>query len=517
MNASLKRLILCGFLSFLGLVTVFPQSSFAQSARRNSKTVSLVVVQINDVYEITPVENGKSGGLARVATILKQLRKRHKNVLVVLAGDFLSPSALGTAKVNGERLAGAQMVSVLNALGVDIVTFGNHEFDIKERQLRARLAESKFRWTTTNVFDKYGKPYKKVSSVERLIFKEGGQEFRVGLFGVTLQGKYPSWVKVKKPFPAAKKAIAKLKKDSDFIIGLTHFALEEDIRLAVEHPDVDLILGGHEHENIRLYRGRNFTPIIKADANARSIYIHRIEYHTGLKKARVQSFFQRVTENIPEDPKTKALVDAWVRKGFDAFRKQGFQPRKIVATTNVPLDGREGSVRNRPTQLTQLIADAFLLEAKNADLSIYNAGSIRIDDELPPGPITQYDVIRILPFGGEIWTVEMTGAVLKQTLEAGVASKGIGGFLQTAGVSRAGNQWLIAGKPLDTQRKYSVAISDYLAKGLEFGMDFLNHKTNPGITLKKKHRDMRQAFIDQLQKSFPGSSKSAKKKKARLY
>ncbi|MDF1664229.1 MAG: bifunctional metallophosphatase/5'-nucleotidase [Planctomycetota bacterium] len=516
MKRSIRRLALVGVLALSCLVTMLTEPSFAQGVRKKSETVSLVVVQLNDIYEITPVENGKSGGLARVATILKQVRKRHKNVLVVLTGDFLSPSALGTAKVNGERLAGAQMVSVLNAIGVDLVTFGNHEFDVKERQLRSRIDESKFRWTSTNVFDKKGQAFKKVSPLERLTVRQGSNQFRVGLFGVTLQGKYPDWVQVAKPFPAANKAIAQLKKDTDFIIGLTHFEIEDDIRLANTANDVNLILGGHEHENVRLYRGRNFTPILKADANARSIYIHKIDFDVATKKARVQSHFQRITSQIPEDPKIKALVDGWVKRGFDAFRKQGFRPRDVVATTDVPMDGREGSVRNGPTHLTRLIAESFLLEAKGADLSIYNAGSIRVDDELPPGPLSQYDVIRILPFGGEIWTVKMTGKVLAQTLNAGLASKGVGGYLQCAKVSRKDKHWFIGGKKLNPSRSYSVAISAYLALGLEFGMDFLDHRKNPDITLVEKHRDMRQAFIDQLKKSFP-KNKSKSKGKARLY
>ena len=113
--------------------------------------VEVTLLQINDVYEITPVEGGRSGGLARVATLRRRLLAENPDTFTLLAGDFVSPSALGTAKVDGETLAGKQMVSVLNALGLDVATFGNHEFDVKEAQLRERLAESKFRWTSANV------------------------------------------------------------------------------------------------------------------------------------------------------------------------------------------------------------------------------------------------------------------------------------------------------------------------------------------------------------------------------
>lgn len=62
---------------------------------------------MNDVYEITPLENGKVGGMARVAQLRNQLKQKNKNTFTILAGDFLSPSVLGTVKNEGKRIAGA--------------------------------------------------------------------------------------------------------------------------------------------------------------------------------------------------------------------------------------------------------------------------------------------------------------------------------------------------------------------------------------------------------------------------
>jgi hypothetical protein len=117
------------------------------------------ILHFNDVYEITPVEGGRSGGLARVATVRKQLLARGIPLLTTLGGDFLSPSALGTARVDGEILAGKQMVAVLNAVGLDWTTLGNHEFDIAAPLFRARIAESKFRYVVSNVTDTLGRPF----------------------------------------------------------------------------------------------------------------------------------------------------------------------------------------------------------------------------------------------------------------------------------------------------------------------------------------------------------------------
>src|SRR5690606_31026488 len=116
-----------------------------------SKAVTVTLVHLNDVYEILPIEGGKVGGLARVATVIQRLRKANPALLTTLGGDYLSPSALGTARVDGQPLAGRQMVDVLNATGVDWATFGNHEFDVSEPAFRAHLTQAKFRFVSTNV------------------------------------------------------------------------------------------------------------------------------------------------------------------------------------------------------------------------------------------------------------------------------------------------------------------------------------------------------------------------------
>jgi 5'-nucleotidase / UDP-sugar diphosphatase len=163
------------------------------------------------------------------------------------------------------------------------------------------------------------------------------------------------------------------------------------------------------------------------------------------------------------------------------------------------LDGSEGSVRNKPTQLTQLIAESMQTEA-GADLALFNGGSIRVDDVLPPGSITQYDIIRILPFGGKVQLVELPGSILLQALNQGIANKGTGGYLQTFGVefNETSKTWMVQGKPLQPATRYRVAANDFLMSGKEKGLDFLNFNT-PDIRLLSEHGDIRFALIKQLQ------------------
>lgn len=468
--------------------------------------VEVVILQINDVYEITPIEGGKVGGMARVAAIEDRFLAENPNTVMMLAGDFLSPSAIGTAEVDGERLSGKQMVDVLNSAGLDWATFGNHEFDVKEGELRARLEEADFGMVSGNVAAASGVAFPGVQTHAILTFAgPGGDQVRIGIISATLQTGAPDWVAISDPLAALRAQAAALDPETDVIVALTHLALEDDEAVAVDIPAVDVVLGGHEHENWQIWRGGDLTPIFKADANARTVYIHRLRYDTRSGKLAIASELLPITDALPEDPATAAIANAWVDKAFDAFRAQGFEPEEVVADVPVALDGRSSVVRVTTTALTDLVGAAMAAGVPEAELAIYNSGSIRIDDVLPPGPVSQYDVIRILPFGGAVVYAEMTGELLARVLDQGVESSGNGGYLHTANVSRtsAEGPWLVSGAPLDPDRVYKVAITDFLLTGREAGLDYLT-RDEPGVIATEDRDDIRKMVIDQMRTEYGG-------------
>lgn len=478
-----------------------------------AEVVNITVLQLNDIYEITPVEGGKRGGLARVASLRQKLVKQNPHTYTVLAGDAFSPSALGTAKVNGQRLAGQQMVAVMNAIGFDYATFGNHEFDLSKDQFLQRLKESRFRWFSGNVVDASGKSFPGVSPFEITTVKgRQGNPVRVGWIGLTLPSNPKDYVQYRDLMETARSQVKALQGKTDILIALTHLSLDQDQQLASALPEIDLILGGHEHENMQQWRlvgetqkkrkcNGGLTPIFKADANARTVYIHDLQYDTKTQCLRIDSRLQPVTAAMPEDPRTAKIVQQWVERGFQGFRADGFEPEQAIATTTETLDGLESSVRNRSTNLTQLIAQAMLAEVEGANLAIFNGGSIRIDDQIPAGSITQYDVIRMLPFGGKVLAVDLKGDLLKRVLDQGRINRGSGGYLQTANVSwdDASKTWMIQGRSLDPNQTYRVAINDFLMSGNETGLGFLTLQA-PGAKLVAERQDIRFAVINQLQK-----------------
>lgn len=480
------------------------QSEAMAASDLPDSVVPITLIHLNDVYEITPVSGGREGGLARVATLRKQLLAENPNTFMLLAGDLFSPSALGTANVDGERLAGRQTVSVMNAIGLDFMTFGNHEFDLNQERFLKRLAESEFTWFSSNVFDANGQPFPGVAKNHILtVTDDKGQEVRIGLFGLTLGSNPQDYVTYTDPFAAAAEQVAEFRGQVDILIGLTHLAVEDDTKLSQQFPEIDLIIGGHEHENMRVEPGPGLAPVFKADANARTVYIHRLLYDTAGGELEINSRLQPVTDAIPDDPEALQVVNQWTELGFEGFRASGFNPEQIITRVDIALDGLEASVRNKPTELTQIIATAMLNAAPGAELSIYNGGSIRIDDIIPPGSLTEYDVIRILPFGGETVSVEMTGTLLKQVLDQGRANAGNGGYLQTANVATDGSgNWFISGEPLAETRAYLVAINDFLLTGNEQGLDYLT-PDNSGLKVLETHGDIRKATIEQLKAEFP--------------
>jgi 5'-nucleotidase/UDP-sugar diphosphatase len=477
----------------------------APSAQTPTPPATVTFVHLNDIYEIQPVQGGKAGGPARVATLLAQLKRSNAPLVTTLGGDYLSPSALGTALVDGKPLAGRQMVDVLNRMGVDWATFGNHEFDVSEEAFRAHLTEAKFRIVSTNVTGADGKPFPGVPTSMIVPFTSAGRTVKIGLIGVTIDSTKKDWVRYREPIAAAREEVAKLHGQVDAIVALTHLRLVDDVDLVNAVPEIDLVLGGHEHENWLLRRGPRFVPIIKADANVRSLAIVTMTFGAPGTHPTVSSRLQVIDDTIASDPTVEAAARQWTNLGFAAFRREGFSPETVVATATEPLDGLESTVRNRPGRLTELVVASLAHEVKNPDVALLNGGSLRIDDVIPARPITEYDVIRILPFGGRVLEATFEGELLARVIDTGMNNQGLGGYLHTWGVRRENGKLLVQGKPLDPKARYRVALTDYLLTGGEVNLGYLT-RSNPQVSGIKEFRDIRQAVIDEFKAVYPSPS-----------
>jgi len=405
----IRRSVVAACVTLLAGCAVAPSPTPASSPLR--------FLLINDVYFGDTVRDG-TAGLARVAALRDSLQ-RTGPVTFVLAGDFLSPSLLS------KWYRGEQMRQELNAAKIDRVTFGNHEFELDRDTLISRIANSRFKWTSANCMMANGNPFPGVSRWDTSTI----QGVKVGVFGVTIEESYRRYVKCNNADSAAHWAVASLKgAGAQVIYGLTHQTKEADSLLMLREPDITFILGGHEHEWHRILIGDR--RLLKADANSRSAQLLTL---IRTASGWVQSDeLIKIDKRFPFDPSTQAVVSSW----SDSIAKR-LGAERVVATTEFPLDGRDAVNRAQESPLGDLVTDAMRI-GTGADAALMNSGTMRIDDVLAAGPITNYLLESIFLFGDEtrIMTFPITGARLRTILEHGIAdgSVGKGPYLQVSGL-----------------------------------------------------------------------------------
>jgi 5'-nucleotidase len=307
----------------------------------------ITLLQLNDVYQISPVDRGARGGLARVATMRREIMRDSPNTLFVLGGDTLSPSVASTF------FQGRQMVDVWNALELDYAVFGNHEFDFGDDVLRERIKESKFAWLGANVVERRtGRPF---GGTPPFLLREIGG-IRIGLFGVLTPdtaktSKASSDVMFLSPCETARPIIAEMRKrGAQIIVALTHLTIREDKELAACARDIDLILGGHEHTLLTSLAGR--TPILKMGSDARNL--GRVDLFISPNGKLESMDWQAipVTAEIADAPDIKLIIDNYERQ-------LSAELDKTIGTTRVALDARQRANRTMETALGSYVADAF--------------------------------------------------------------------------------------------------------------------------------------------------------------
>jgi len=470
------------------LIILFLFTILFVSCSSDDGKISFTILQLNDVYEISSIQGGKYGGMARVETVHQELVAKNKNTLLVMAGDFLNPSLLGTMKHEGVRVRGKQMIEVMNAMSFDLVAFGNHEFDLSKKNLQQRMDESVFPWISSNVFHKTLDSIKSFSqqidgvettikgSFIKEITDDDGTKIKIGFISVCIPSNPRSYVLYEDMFTSIHKEYESIKNKVDIVIGLTHVKIAHDRKIAQLLPNIPLIMGGHEHTNKNEMIGN--VRITKADANAKTAYIHSINYDKKNKNTIISSQLKSIDTSITDNLKVKLVVDKWIDIMETQISKIVEKPYDIIYKTKIPLDGRDTPIRSIQTNLGQIIATSMAFSYDNkVDCAIVNGGSIRIDDQLI-GDINSIDIFRVLPFGGPVLKVKMKGSLLKKVLDYGKQSSGTGAYLQRNNIQIDYQNFKVNNKEIISSKIYTVAVSDYLMKG--FDIPFLNSK-HPGV------------------------------------
>jgi 5'-nucleotidase len=478
-----------------------------------SSWVQIRLLQLNDVYEYNPSLPGESAnlqksveqrpGLAKIKTLIDLQRQSAPHSLFILAGDTLSPS------LASKFYQGGQMVKVWNAMGLDMASLGNHEFDFGPDVLKKRMKESSFLWMAANVKEGkarqiFGKmpPYyiqsiplaalpSNSSSLGKLKKEEtpknqskaksnpirgtrGLSPLKIGYFSLltpdTQTSSFPGQdVVIEDPIKTATQVVAQLKKEgATVIIAITHLPMAQDQALAKLLP-IDLILGGHEHEVLQSFAGK--APILKVGSDA---------YRLG----RVDVFISPKTRQVDHIDTALLPVDSSILPNPEVLKvtqsidtEMASKLSALVGDSKTPLNAEKEVNRTQETGLGNLITDAFR-EETGAQLAFYNSGAIRSNRIYPPGPFLLKDLWSVMPFDNTVQVVSISGHQLRQALEHSVQhapSIPNGGFLQMSGcqftydptlpVGSRVVSILVGGVPIQEDTFYTLATTDFLLGG----------------------------------------------------
>jgi 5'-nucleotidase len=332
-----------------------------------------------------------------------------------------------------------------------------------------------------------GEPFStRLANLRDVVVKDLGS-VKVGIFGLTTDTQPRDYVAYDYDLPARRaaveRALEKLREGgARAIVALTHQDLDEDERLARDFPAIGLVVGGHEH--FFLERKVGATEITKADSDAKTAIVHDV---TVSADGKIQDSFRKISlgPDVDKDTAVDGEVQAWLSELATTVKAQtGRDLREVVGEAENLLEGVEPAVRGRETALGNFLTDA-LRDRMKTDLGFINGGAIRINDNIPPGPIRNYDLEGIFYFDNSVVAFEIAGADLLDLLRTSVAKvhTGHGRFLQVSGVrfryhvagtaedpvytidaadvevfSRSASRW----ERLDPARRYSAASLDYL-------------------------------------------------------
>jgi len=230
------------------LGSVFLLSSLLAPAAWASDVV-LTFLHSNDfhgrVISGVDFDDPSRGGLARAATLVREIRAQSPNTIFVDSGDLMHGSPVEFMS------KGASMIAALNASGVELSIPGNHEFDWGQDNTQSKMEDAHFGWLSANVIDtRSGAP---LSPARPYVIRQMGP-VKVAFFGLTtldtVDLEWPPFIdhlKFEDPILTAMKLVPELRSKADIVVALTHLGYAKDNELAVLVPGIDVILGGHSH------------------------------------------------------------------------------------------------------------------------------------------------------------------------------------------------------------------------------------------------------------------------------
>lgn len=423
-----RRFIFNKFIAVFVLLVALPVA-----AQRAADRVQIVVLSTTDLHgNILPIDyytnKPDNRGLAKIGTLVRQVRKDNPNVLLIDSGDTIQGTPLAFFHNKKNNTPPDPMMLSMSALGHDAMTVGNHEYNFGLNVLEKARGEAKFPWLSANT---YNKGTNKTHYQPYLVKEIAG--VRVGILGLTTPG-VPTWenapnyvgLEFREPLLEAKKwvPVLRTKERVDVVIIAMHMGLEEDLRtgevnpgqvrnenqalaIAKQVPGVDVIFMGHTHRDIP---SLVVNGVLLTQANhwgrhlARAdLYLHRVGNRWRI--------YARSARTIPVDDRVQP--DAEIVKLAESYDRetQAFLSREI---------GKSGSELSaadalfKDTAILDLI-HRVQMEVGQADVSM--AASFNPRARIPRGDVTVREIAGLYVYENTLVVLEVTGQQVKDALE----------------------------------------------------------------------------------------------------
>ena len=398
------------FLSLVMAFTLVVPTAWADEPKE--MTGKTVILHSNDVH-------GAIERYAYMAALRDEYKGKGAEVILADAGDY----SQGTAYVSITK--GENAFDMMNTVGYDVATIGNHEFDYGWEQLKANAGKATFKIVCADVLEGGATIFDPNTIIEK-----GG--VKIGFFGMQtpeaqtkanpalIQGL--TFLAGKDLYDCAQAQVDALETaGADVIICLSHLGVDASSEPNTSYDmldntnGIDMVIDGHSHT---VMTATAETPIQSTGTAFANIGVIVIDNAT---KKIVDNFLYEVPGTLTADTAVAA-------KAHEIMEHVNMAYGAVFAKSEVELNGAKAPNGNRDgeTNLGDLITDAMLWSIqKNPDsvtvpmenvLAITNGGGIRAP--IHKGDVTKKDVNTVLPFGNTVAVVYVTGAELLEALEA---------------------------------------------------------------------------------------------------
>ena len=400
----------------------------------------IVILSVNDMH-------ASIDQFPKFASMVDSLRAIYPDLLLFSAGD----NRTGNPVNDQYDPVNYPMIELMNRLGFDLCTVGNHEWDANIGALHDDVERAKFLFLCANVtipndVDLDFEPFE--------IFESQGVKMAViGLIEVRhddIPGTHPdnvAKVSFKRPnivLPQYKY----LRDENDVVILLSHCGFEDDMELAQANPWLDAIIGGHSHTLIDHPSQTNGVLITQSGSHLKyaTLVKLKVKDHKVVNKEAVVLNVNGVRK---EKPEIKQLVNE--------FNKAP-QLNRALAVAKTKFEN--------PEEVGCMMTDA-IREISGADFAFQNTGGVRIN-YLNKGPITVKDVYSIDPFNNDVVVYKMTGAQVKKFILNSYRKNGgfpsfVSGMSYTVGDDERSVWVNMDGGNFSTNKVYKVAMNSYMA------------------------------------------------------